>query len=268
MSGSAEVLVGEADGVLTLRLDRPRRGNALTPEVVAELNHRVDAAMGDPSVRVVVLTGTPGVFCTGADLGNREWLDRAGSEALLHDVNGLVTRLVELPRPVVAAVDGAAIGVGVSLALACDLLLVSARTRFRLGFSGVGLMPDGGAAALLAASVGRARAQRMVLLDEELDAQALVDCGLTDRVRPVPDFEKEVATVASRLARGPAVALAQALSVVNEVSLTALPASFEREVGGQLDLMDRPDFDEGVRSFVEGRVPQWRDEPPLHSVRS
>lgn len=115
---------------------------------------------------------------------------------------------------------------------------------------------------LLAASLGRALAQRMVLLDEELDAETLADVGLTDRVHAVSSFLDEVTAAARRLAAGPAVALAHRLSAVDQAALAEMKASFAREVAGQVDLMGRSDFDEGVRAVLEGRTPQWSDEPP------
>ncbi|WP_208963848.1 enoyl-CoA hydratase-related protein [Rhodococcus sp. ZPP] len=115
---------------------------------------------------------------------------------------------------------------------------------------------------MLAASLGRALAQRMVLLEEELDAETLVAVGLTDRVHAVSSFLDEVTAAARRRAAGPAVALAYGLSAVNQAALAEMKASFAREVAGQVDLMDRSDFDEGVRAVLEGRTPQWSDEPP------
>ncbi|WKN61285.1 hypothetical protein R1X32_01540 (plasmid) [Rhodococcus opacus] len=100
------------------------------------------------------------------------------------------------------------------------------------------------------------------MLDEELDAETLVVVGLTDRVHSVSSFPDEVTAAARRLAAGPAVALAHGLSAVNQAALAEMKASFALEVTGQVDLMRRSDFDEGVRAVIEGRTPQWSDEPP------
>ena len=141
------------DGVLRLTLARPERYNALTGEMVDRLAEELEGAAARDDLRAVLLTGTGSAFCAGADVAGVDAHERfdVGS---LDRANRLVRAVVSLDRPVVAAVNGVAAGVGCSLAFACDLVFAAASARFLLGFSEIGLMPDGGATVTVAAAVG------------------------------------------------------------------------------------------------------------------
>jgi enoyl-CoA hydratase len=171
----------------------------------------------------------------------------------------VVRAITALPRPVVAVIQGPAAGVGVSLALACDLVLASDKAFFMLAFTKIGLMPDGGASALIAAAIGRMRAMRMALLAERLPAADALAAGLVSAVYPADDFEAEVDKVVSGLLSGPAVAFGKTKDAINAATLSELEAALQRELAGQSVLLKSPDFREGATAFQERRTANFTD---------
>jgi enoyl-CoA hydratase len=256
--GSVDQLsVRHERGAMWLTLDRPDRLNALTGDMVAELVHQLHAAARRDDVRVVVLTGSGPAFCAGADLGGDHAQDRydAGS---VDRANALVRAVTELDKPVVCALNGVAAGVGLSLALACDLVVATESATLTLAFTKVGLMPDGGATATVAAAVGRARAMRLALLSDPLSARAAYDAGLVSHVAPDAEYAQVLEQVVGRLVDGPPLAYAATKKAVNAATLGALDAAFERERSGQGLLLRTDDVAEGVRAFVEKRRATFR----------
>ncbi|MBY0289431.1 MAG: enoyl-CoA hydratase/isomerase family protein, partial [Mycobacteriaceae bacterium] len=147
----------------------------------------------------------------------------------------------------------------VSLALACDVVLASEKAFFMLAFTKIGLMPDGGASALIAAAVGRIRAMRMALLAERIPASEAYHFGLVTAVHPVEEFDAEVDKVIAALASGPRVALRLTKDAINSATLTELEAALEREKVGQLSLLDSGDFREGTKAFQQRRQANFTD---------
>jgi enoyl-CoA hydratase len=256
------LLVDLVDGVLSVTIDRPDSLNSLNGPVLTGVAHAFESAAGDPRVKVARLGGTGRGFSSGAGIGAD---DAGSSEAggdpveVLHQANRAVSAVVNLPQPVVSVVQGPAAGVGVSLALAGDLVLASDKAFFMLAFTKIGLMPDGGASALVAASVGRARAMRMALLAERISADDAMAWGLISNVYPADTLEAEVAQVLSTLSAGPAVSLAKTKNAVNAATLTELDAALARETEGQTALLHAADFKEGIRAFQERRTPKFTD---------
>jgi enoyl-CoA hydratase len=166
---------------------------------------------------------------------------------------------VKLPQPVVAVVQGPAAGVGASLALACDVVLASEKAFFMLAFTKIGLMPDGGASALIAASVGRHRAMRMALLAERIPAAEAHEWGLVTSVYPADQLDAEVDKVVAALASGPVAALNKTKQAINAATLVELEAALEREKQGQLVLLESNDFREGTRAFQQRRPAKFTD---------
>ena len=159
----------------------------------------------------------------------------------------------------VAVVQGPAAGVGASLALACDVVLASENGYFMLAFTKIGLMPDGGASALVAAAVGRIRAMRMALLAERIPANEALQAGLVTAVYPADELDAEVDKVVTTLVRGPVVALAKTKEAVNATTLTELDAALEREHSGQAALLRGTDYREGIQAFQERRTANFTD---------
>jgi enoyl-CoA hydratase len=260
----AGLAVSLADGVLSVTIDRPDTLNSLSPHMMTGLADVFECAATDSNVKVVRLGGSGRGFCSGAGIGADDLagggLAPGGSPGdTVLEINRLMRAIVALPRPVVAAVHGPAAGVGVSIALACDVVLASEKAFFMLAFTKIGLMPDGGASALVAAAVGRIRAMQMALLPERLPASEALAWGLVTAVYPADDFEAEVDTVIARLAAGPAVAFAKTKDAINAATLTELNPALQREHDGQSRLLASHDFAEGTTAFQQRRAPDFAD---------
>ncbi|GAS98000.1 enoyl-CoA hydratase [Mycolicibacterium canariasense] len=255
------LLVELSDGVLSLTLNRPDSLNSLSEAMLDGIGDALERAASDPAVRVVKLAGAGRGFSSGAGISEEDTAGHAtgGPESVLDAANRAVRSIVALPKPVVAVVQGPAAGVGVSLALSSDIVLASENAFFMLAFTKIGLMPDGGASALIAAAIGRIRAQRMALLAERITAAEAYDWGLVTSVHAPEALDDEVATVLTTLSTGPAVALRKTKQAVNAATLTELEAALEREREGQLLLLRSDDFQEGTKAFQQRRRASFTD---------
>jgi enoyl-CoA hydratase len=248
------------DGVLRIEINRPDSLNAVTADVLEDMADAVESAGQQDEVRVIVLSGAGRAFCSGADIGGTgELSDEDGPAGTLDGANRLVAAVRDVPRPVVSVVQGPCAGVGVSIALSADLVLASSKAFFMLAFTKIGLMPDGGATALVAASAGRAKAMRMALLAERLRAEEAETLGLVSHVFDAETFEKDVDDVIAGLRIGPMVGYARTKHAINTATLGSLDAAFALEREGQLGLLDAADFAEGVVAFNEKRPPKFSD---------
>lgn len=252
------------DGVLTLTMNKPDKLNALDAPMAKALYEQLKGADNDPAVRVIVLTGAGRGFCAGADIvRDREdegGSDLSGNDSLLSWANQTVQLMTTLSKPVVAAVNGVAAGVGVSYALAADIVVATESSSFLLAFSRIGLMPDGGATLWVAANVGRARAMDMALMAEKISANDAKDWGLISRVATDGEFQAEVGKVAQQLASGPTRAYAKTKAAINAASVSLLADSLDREVQGQTELLSSKDNAEGVAAFREKRPAKFTGE--------
>ncbi|MDT5189197.1 MAG: enoyl-CoA hydratase [Mycobacterium sp.] len=242
----------EHDGaVLRIRLDRPDKFNAVDTPMLDELQARLGDAT-DESVRAVLLIGAGRAFCSGGDLTGG---DTAGAAEA---ANRVVRAITALPKPVVAGVHGAAVGFGCPLALACDLVVAAPSAYFQLAFSRVGLMPDGGACALLPGLIGRARAARMAMTAERVNAATAFEWGMVSHLTADADYDTVLEAVLQSVACGPTVSLGwtkRALAVATHGELEPVQAI---EAEGQLALIGTEDFREGVRAFRECREAEFR----------
>src|SRR5579875_3209576 len=256
----AGLSVTRADEVLSVTIDRPDSLNSLTTSVLAGIAEAMEYAATDPRVKVVRLGGAGRGFSSGAGMSADDVSGSGGPGTdIIIQANRAVRAITAVPRPVVAVVQGPAAGVGVSLALACDLVLASDAAFFMLAFTKVGLMPDGGASALVAAAIGRTRAMRMALLAERLPAEDALAAGLVSAVYPADQFDAEVDKVVAALLTGPAVAYARTKDAINAATLTELEAALEREKQGQKQLLQSHDFREGATAFQQRRTPDFTD---------
>ncbi|MGE2737136.1 enoyl-CoA hydratase [Mycolicibacterium vaccae] len=261
-TGIDDLTVALEDGVLHVTLNRPDSLNSLTAPMLNTFAETLERAAGDSRVRVVRIGGAGRGFCSGAGISEEDHSNPGASGTpadVLDAANRCIRSIAALPQPAVAVVQGAAAGVGVSLALACDVVLASEKAFFMLAFTKIGLMPDGGASELIAAAVGRIRAMRMALLAERIGADEAFAWGLVSAVYPAEQFDAEVDKVLSALVSGPAVALRKTKEAINATTLTGLEAALELEKVGQLQLLAADDFREGTQAFQQRRPATFTD---------
>lgn len=262
-TGIDDLSVSLDGNVLSVTFNRPDSLNSLTTAMLTTLTETLDRAATDPQVKVVRLGGAGRGFCSGAGISAEDQAAQAASvsiDDLLVAANRAVQSIAALPKPVVAVVHGPAAGVGVSLALAADIVLASEKAFFLLAFTRIGLMPDGGATALVAAAIGRIRAMRMALLAEKIPAAEAFEYGLVSSVHPADELDAAVDAVIEKLRSGPAVALAKTKHAINAATLTELDAAIGRESDGQLVLLKSRDFIEGTKAFQQRRTPTFTDQ--------
>jgi 2-(1,2-epoxy-1,2-dihydrophenyl)acetyl-CoA isomerase len=252
------VIWEQEGGVGRITLNRPDSLNAWTTDLGRELAELVNVRAAEGSVRAVLVTGAGRGFCSGADLkaGFDVDPDDGGPDLrhTLHEVyHPIITGLRRLQKPVVAAVNGPAVGIGLSFALACDLVLAAESAFFQLAFVNIGLMPDGGSTLLVPARLGKARAFEMAMLGERIPAGQALDWGLVNRVHPASELMDEAGALAERLAAGPTRAHAAAKRALNASIYPRLEEQLDLEAELQHQLGRSPDFFEGVAAFVEKR---------------
>lgn len=260
MSGPS-VIWKQTGAVGRLTLSRPETLNAWTADLGRELKRIVEVEAADDSVRAVVITGAGRGFSSGADL--RAGFDAAedGRPDIRKELGQIyhpaILGVRQLAKPVIAAVNGPAVGIGCSLALACDLVMASASAFFGLAFVNVGLMPDGGATAFVPPAVGKARAFQMALLGERIPAAQALEWGLINWVYPDERLMQEADGLAQRMAAGPTRSYASAKQALNRSIYGELSAQLELEAELQHALGRTDDFIEGAAAFVARRTPAF-----------
>lgn len=261
-SPAPDVLHRVENGVLWITLNRPAAMNALTWDQRERIIGLLADASADPDVRAVVVTATGRGFCAGADLRGTP---DAGRERVAGDVARTIRRgaqrfvaaVMDCEKPVIAAVNGTAAGIGAHLALACDLVLAAEGARFIEVFVRRGLVPDGGGAYLLPRLVGPQRAKELMFFGDALPAADAERLGLVNRVVAADELEKTAREWAERLAQGPTRAIALTKQLVNASLDGDRAAAFAAEAAAQEINMTTGDAQEGVASFVERRTPTY-----------
>jgi len=253
------------DQIGRVTLDRPEAKNALTIEMRDAIVDAVRSARHDANVRALLITGAGDAFCAGMDLSASTvakasepgYETRSTSEALRVGVQAFIRELWELDKPTVAVVNGAAVGPGAHLALACDFVLVHEQTRFLWSFAKWGLVVDAGGAYLLPRLVGLPRAKAMVMLGEGATGQEAVDLGLAYRCVPADELAGAAEKLALRLAGGPTRSLGLSKRLLNESFETDLAHSLELEGTYQSLAATSADLAEGMAAFKERRDPDF-----------
>lgn len=261
-SSGTDVLLQRDGHVAWIRLNRPQHLNAVTAVTGRALVAAVREASADPSVRAIVLTGEGRGFCAGADLSAPPERalpsGRPDLEWVLREIYGpLILALRAAPKPVVAAVNGPAVGVGFSIALACDLVLASERASFVAGFGKIGLSLDGGLSVLLAARAGLGRAMQMALVGDPLPAADAYSCGVVDELLAADQLEPRAAALAAQLAAGPVGAHARSKALLNAGVLGGLEAALDAEASAQGVSVESDEFLEGAMAFLQKRAPDF-----------
>ncbi len=254
-----------ADHVGRITLDRPEAKNALTVEMRDAIVDAVRSARADDNVRALLVTGTGDAFCSGMDLSASTlakasepgFSNRSTAEALRVGVQSFIRELWELDKPTVAAVNGAAVGPGAHLALACDFVLVHESTRFLWSFPKIGLVVDAGGAYLLPRLVGLPRAKAMVMLGEGAKGAEAVDIGLAYRCVGVDELAAEAEALAVRLASGPTRSIGLSKRLLNASYETDLAHSLDLEGSFQALAATSSDLAEGMAAYKERRDPDF-----------
>ena len=242
-------------------LNRPDALNAWNEELGTELAEAVRSLADDEAIRAVLITGAGRAFSSGADLKEQRSAQDGEAPDLgerLHALyNPIILGIREMPKPVVAAVNGPAVGIGCSLALACDLVIAAESAYFLLAFVNIGLVPDGGVTAVLPAKAGYARAAELAMLGERLPAPKALDWGLINRVVGDAELEDEAGALLARLAAGPTVSYAGAKKLLNRRTYAGMAEQLDAEADAQSGQGRTADFVEGVMAFVEKRPPNF-----------
>lgn len=254
------VTLWRAGGAAKIELNRPDSLNAWNAQLSADLWAAFEAVRDDEDVRAVLLTGAGRAFCSGADLksmGDGALLRDDGSPDLQRSLreryHPVLTGLRRLEKPVVAAVNGPAVGVGMSLALTADLVVARPSAYFLLAFVNIGLVPDGGSSAFVPARIGVARAAEMALLGERVGAEKAREWGLINRVIEDADWDAEVDALVARLAAGPTRSYAGSKRQLNAWAYERLDEQLELEAAVQQEMAGSADFAEGVTAFLAKR---------------
>ena len=242
-------------------LNRPDALNAWNEQFGRDLLDAVTRVAEDESLRAVLITGAGRGFSSGADLKEQRSTTDDGVPDLgarLEEIyHPIITGLREMPKPVVAAVNGPAVGIGCSLALAADLIVAAESSYFLLAFVNIGLIPDGGSTAFLPARVGYARAAEMAMLGERVPAQQALEWGLVNRVVPDDELQSTSDELLERLANGPTRSYAGAKRLLNRRMYADLAGQLDAEANAQREQGSSKDFIEGVIAFVEKRPPNF-----------
>lgn len=270
-----------ADAVGYITIDRPERFNSLDVRTAQDLRRAGLALARDRDVRVVVLSGVNGVFCSGADL---KYI-RAGGEArdlaylspdaretpagygerfkqILEYIHSTIAEIRRAPKPFIAAVDGVAAAGGFGLAMCCDLVFASDRALFEWAYSKTGLTGAESSTFMLPRLLGLRRAMELVLLNPRLNATRALEMGLINGIYPAPTFDQEVQAVAKTLAEGPTIAFGVAKGLLNQASgMDRLDFHLDRELDNLSRIADGTEFAEGLDSFFAKRPPTFRGEP-------
>lgn len=250
------LLVEQDAGVMTVTLNRPEVRNAVSAEMWGGLEGLFNGASSDPAVRVVVVTGAGGAFCSGADLGSGHPLQR-DSVNWMRYVGRAALALHRLPKPTIAKVNGVAVGAGLNLALGCDLVVASEEARFSEIFAKRALSLDFGGSWLLPRLIGMQRAKELAFFADIISAADAQAIGIVNRVVPAAELDATVDAWAARLASGPSQALSLTKTLLNASFASTMEDALEHEARCQALNLTGPDAQEARQAFLEKRDPVY-----------
>jgi enoyl-CoA hydratase/carnithine racemase len=265
-TGTDQLLCVVDDGVATITLNRPQARNAMSDQLSPALRRMIRFCSEDADVGAVLITGAGNTFCAGGDVkgmgDNRNGAPQTTQERiddLQHRQRLLTGALVQLRKPTIAALPGAAVGAGLSIALACDIRIAAASAFVATGYARIGLSGDYGMAWLLTRTVGNSRARELMLTGERVDATRAETIGLFNRVVPDDQLTEQALTLARSLAKGPRVAMRFMKDNLDDAMSIDYFTALDREAQRLVQASLSPDHKEAVRAFVEKRAPLFTD---------
>lgn len=244
-----------------LKLNRPDKFNSFNREMALELQHRLDDAAADKNVRAIYLSGNGKAFCAGQDLGELLGDNPPGFEVILAEhYNPIITRLRNIEKPVVCAVNGVAAGAGANIALACDVVVARSSASFIQAFSKIGLIPDSGGTFTLPRLIGFQKASALMMLGDKVPAAEAERIGMIYKVFADEGFAEESFKIAETLSQMPTKGLAYTKMALNASLNNCLTEQLQKEDELQYLAAHTTDYDEGVKAFMEKRQPVFRGE--------
>lgn len=260
MAASDKLLVTLENGIKRITFNRPDRLNSVDTQTI-ELLHLAIRQSEDDESKVIILSGTGDAFCAGADLQSIQAAEIASFDvtaSLRSHTNPTILAMRKISKPIIARIHGPAVGVGCNYALACDILVASEKASFGQAFVKIGLMPDGGSTYFLPRVIGYARAFELMATGRIINAQEALEIGLINRVVPFELLDSTVNGIATTLASSPSIALAKIKEGLNHGERNDLATALEFEAVNQADCFRSQDFAEGVRAFLEKRMPNFQ----------
>ena len=254
-----KITLAKAQGLATLTLNAPDKLNAVSRKMIAEIKQAWEEIGADGSVRAVLLTGNGRGFCAGADLSDPDRKNDADSGSALDKFfNPVIRTMRALPKPIVAAVNGVAAGVGMSFAMAADIAIAAKSASFLQAFSRIGLLPDGGSTWFLPRLVGEQRARALAMLAPQISAEQAKQWGLIWDVVDDAALMPTATELAQRLANGPTQSLARIKDAMNRATQNDLSQQLDIERDFQRELGRTEDFREGVAAFLAKRKAEFK----------
>jgi len=254
-----DLLVSVSEGILTIKLNRPTEHNSLSQAMVLEMIDVVTSAEHDPHVRCILITANGSTFCSGGDLNSGPLTDPSADIATLMEegINRLLITMERSPIPIICAVNGIAVGAGLGLALAGDIVIASRSAELYPSFSRLGISLDGGTSYFFTEGAGLARATAMCLLADRISSAEAHHAGLLWRIFDDDDLENEALNIAGRLAQRAPLALAAIKAQLSDSVGGNLSSCLSREVRDMSRMLKTEDFSEGLQSFQEKRKPRF-----------
>ncbi|WP_420466210.1 enoyl-CoA hydratase [Panacagrimonas sp.] len=256
-TADSTLLISRDHGVLTLRLNRAEKKNALTQAMYSRLADSINAAADDPAVRVLLIAGVPGAFCAGNDMVDFMKVASTGGGGGDSAVIRFMNALAAFPKPAVAAVNGLAIGVGVTMLLHCDLIYASEGARFTLPFVNIGIVPEYASTYLMPRIMGHSKAMELVLFGEPFTARHARECGLVNEVLDDDAVEARALERAQRLAQQPPKALRTTKRLMKRWTDSTVAEAIPLEAFHFVPMLSQPEAQEAIGAFLQKRKPDF-----------
>lgn len=250
---SGKVIFEKENGIAVIRINRPEVMNAFDVETEEELVRTIDDVQHDDNTKVLIITGTGKAFCTGVDITAIEGLSAQQTKSSLKNAQQIIVALVNMEKPVIAAVNGLAVGAGCSIALACDIIIASNNAKFSQSFAKIGLVSDMGGMYFLPRMVGLAKAKELLFTGVTVDAKEAQEIGMVNKVVTEGDLERAAKDLARQIAMEPPTPIGLMKKILNQSSYLDLPSLLELETQAQEVCSQTNDHKRAIKAFLERR---------------